>query len=91
MADTKTKKKPHLIFIPCPGVGHLASALEFAQLLINRDNLLSITVLSSKFPFTPFADSYIRSVVASQPQIQLIALPEVEEPPSQGALYLEVH
>ncbi|XP_061347156.1 UDP-glycosyltransferase 71K2-like isoform X2 [Gastrolobium bilobum] len=85
MANTEMKKKAELIFIPSPGIGHLASALEFAQLLINRDKHLSITVLCIKFQYTPFSDSYIKSVLASQPQIQLIDLPEVE-PPSQELL-----
>ncbi|KAK7275988.1 hypothetical protein RIF29_17116 [Crotalaria pallida] len=85
MGDNDTNKKTELIFIPSPGIGHLTSALEFAQLLIKRDSNLSITVLCIKFPFTPFSDSYIKSVLASQPQIQLIDLPEVE-PPSHELL-----
>ncbi|XP_061347194.1 UDP-glycosyltransferase 71K2-like [Gastrolobium bilobum] len=83
MAETEIKKKAELIFIPLPGIGHLASALQLAQLLIKRDNHLSITVLSIKSQITPFSDSYIRSVIASQPQIQIIDLPKVEPPPQE--------
>ncbi|CAJ1970628.1 unnamed protein product [Sphenostylis stenocarpa] len=76
------KNKAELIFIPSPGIGHLTSSLEFAQLLINRDNHLSVTILCIKLPLTPFSDSYIKSVLASQPQIKLVDLPLVE-PPSE--------
>ncbi|XP_057442273.1 UDP-glycosyltransferase 71K2-like [Lotus japonicus] len=76
---SEMNKKAELIFIPAPGHGHLASALEFAQLLINRHNHLSITVLNIRFPLIP-SDSYIKTVLSSQPQIQLIDLPEVEPP-----------
>ncbi|BAT81548.1 UDP-glycosyltransferase protein [Vigna angularis] len=72
-----------LIFIPSPGIGHLTSSLEFAQLLINRDNHLSVTILCIKIPLTPFADSYIKSALASQPQIKLIDLPLGELPPQE--------
>ncbi|KAF7833758.1 inorganic phosphate transporter 1-4-like [Senna tora] len=78
-------KKSELIFIPSPGIGHLVSALEFAKRITNRDAGVSITVLCIKFPFTPFSDSYIKSTMASHPQIQLIDLPEVD-PPSQEIL-----
>ncbi|KAI4306621.1 hypothetical protein L6164_029882 [Bauhinia variegata] len=78
-------QKAELIFIPAPGIGHLGSTLDFAKRLINHDNRISITILCIKFPFTPFDDSYIRSILASQPRIQLIDLPEVD-PPQQELL-----
>ncbi|XP_057442279.1 UDP-glycosyltransferase 71K2-like [Lotus japonicus] len=80
------EKKTELIFIPSPGIGHLTSTLEFAQLLIKSDNNLSITVLTIKLPTIPFSNSYIRSVLASQPRIQLIDLLEVEPPPQKQPL-----
>ncbi|KAI5435244.1 hypothetical protein KIW84_021889 [Lathyrus oleraceus] len=83
MAVNEMNKKPELIFIPSPGIGHLASSLEYAKLLINTNNNLSITVICIKFPGIPFADSYIKSALASQPQIQLIDLPQVELPPQE--------
>ncbi|XP_004491632.1 putative UDP-glucose flavonoid 3-O-glucosyltransferase 3 [Cicer arietinum] len=45
-------KKIEVVFIPSPGVGHLISTLEFANLLINRNNRLNITVLVINFPKT---------------------------------------
>ncbi|CAL5189620.1 unnamed protein product [Lathyrus oleraceus] len=83
MAVNEMNKKPELIFIPSPGIGHLASSLEYAKLLINTNNNLSITVICIKFPGIPFADSYIKTALASQPQIQLIDLPQVELPPQE--------
>jgi len=77
------KNNAELIFIPSPGIGHLTSSLEFAQLLINRDNHLSVTILCIKIPLTPFSDSYIKTVLASQPQIKLIDLSLVELPPQE--------
>jgi hypothetical protein len=42
-----------------------------------------ITILSMKFPFTPLADAYTRSLTASQARIQLIELPQVDPPPAK--------
>ncbi|XP_058744669.1 UDP-glycosyltransferase 71K2-like [Vicia villosa] len=83
MAMSEMKKKSELIFIPTPGIGHLVSSLEFAKLLINTHTNLSITVLCIKFPGIPISNSYIKSALASEPQIQLIDLPEVEQPPQE--------
>ncbi|CAK8537699.1 unnamed protein product [Lathyrus sativus] len=77
------KKKPELIFIPSPGIGHLASSLQFAKLLIKTNTNLFITVLCINLPNTPISDSYIKSVLNSQPQIHLIHLPQVESPPNE--------
>ncbi|XP_065851696.1 anthocyanidin 3-O-glucosyltransferase 6-like [Euphorbia lathyris] len=54
-------KKAELIFIPSPGVGHLASSVEAAKLLLDRDNRLSISVIifnrSSDSKLTNYTDS----------------------------------
>ncbi|XP_024926694.1 UDP-glycosyltransferase 71K1-like [Ziziphus jujuba] len=76
-------KKSELVFIPAPGIGHLVSALEFAKRLIDHDDRHSITVLSMKFPFTPFADEFTKSLVASHHGIQVIDLPPVDPPPPE--------
>ncbi|XP_027333534.1 UDP-glycosyltransferase 71K1-like [Abrus precatorius] len=77
------KEKSELIFFPLPSIGHLASALQLAQLLIKSDNHLSITVLSIKLPYAPSSDEYIKSITTSQPQIKLIDLPRVQPPPQE--------
>ncbi|GAU49648.1 hypothetical protein TSUD_245550 [Trifolium subterraneum] len=71
-------EKTELIFIPSPGIGHLASSLEFGNILTNRYNNLYITVLCIKLPSIPSSDSYIKSFLDSQPQIKLIDLPQIE-------------
>ncbi|XP_058744668.1 UDP-glycosyltransferase 71K1-like [Vicia villosa] len=83
MLVSEMKKKSELIFLPSPGIGHLASTLEFAKLLIKTNNTLSITVLWINLPNTPISDSYIKSVLNSLPQIHLIHLPQVEAPPNE--------
>ncbi|CAK8537698.1 unnamed protein product [Lathyrus sativus] len=77
------KKISELIFIPAPGIGHLVSSLQFAKLLINTHTNLSITVLCIQFPGILISDSYIKSALASEPQIQLIDLPQVQRPPEE--------
>ncbi|KAL5102419.1 hypothetical protein RYX36_006746 [Vicia faba] len=83
MIVSEMKKKSEVILIPSPGIGHLASSLEFAKLLIKTNNNLSITVLYINLPNTPISDSYIKSILNSQPQIYLIDLPQVKSPPNE--------
>ncbi|KAF8043058.1 hypothetical protein BT93_A1412 [Corymbia citriodora subsp. variegata] len=75
-------KKPELIFIPAPGVGHVILALEFAARLLGHDPRVYITILAIKAPFNSHLDAYTKSLVASkQPRITLIDLPPVDPPP----------
>lgn len=76
-------KKEELIFVPGPGIGHLASGLELAKRLLDHDDRLSITILVMNMPFTPSINSYTRSLTASQPRIKLVDLPEADPPPSE--------
>ncbi|KAJ4822031.1 hypothetical protein Tsubulata_001611 [Turnera subulata] len=77
-------KKTELIFVPAPGAGHLVSTLEFAKRLLDQDDQLLITLLLIKMPASLlFIDSYVKSLTASQPRIQVIDLPEVEPPPME--------
>ncbi|XP_015873730.3 UDP-glycosyltransferase 71K1-like [Ziziphus jujuba] len=73
-------KKAELVLIPAPAVGHLVSILEFAKRLIDRDHRISFTILAIKSAFPSSSDSYIRSVIASQPRIKLIDVPQVDPP-----------
>ncbi|CAI9754459.1 unnamed protein product [Fraxinus pennsylvanica] len=54
MAETK---KAELVFIPAPGMGHLASTIEMAKLLTDRDERLSITVFIMNLPMESKTDS----------------------------------
>ncbi|XP_058743030.1 anthocyanidin 3-O-glucosyltransferase 2-like [Vicia villosa] len=74
-------KKAQVVFIPSSGLSHLVSTLEFANLLINRDNRLRITVLLMKLPNTSEGESYIDSLTIPD-SLHLINLPESSLPPS---------
>ncbi|CAJ2634224.1 unnamed protein product [Trifolium pratense] len=74
-------KKAEVVIIPSPGVGHLVSTLEFAKLLINRDNRLRITVLVIKFPHTTETDVYTKSLPISD-SLNVINLPDCSLPPT---------
>ncbi|KAK7382999.1 hypothetical protein VNO78_28664 [Psophocarpus tetragonolobus] len=66
------KKAARLVFIPFPGVSHLASTLEFAKLLINRDERIWITVLVIKLPNSQ------DDATAGLERLEIINLPDCE-------------
>ncbi|XP_073060820.1 anthocyanidin 3-O-glucosyltransferase 2-like [Primulina eburnea] len=58
-------QKIQLIFIPSPGLSHLASAVEMAKLLLERDHRVSIIVLIMKLPSDRNFDNYITGLSSS--------------------------
>ncbi|KAF3445066.1 hypothetical protein FNV43_RR14759 [Rhamnella rubrinervis] len=71
--------KAQLVFVPGPGMGHLATTVEFAKLIVNLDDRLSITVLVMNLPFDHKVGAYIDSLSASTsiPEtIKFINLPQ---------------
>ncbi|KAL3753181.1 hypothetical protein ACJRO7_000564 [Eucalyptus globulus] len=71
-----------LVFIPCPGLGHLVSMVEMAKLLVDLDDRLSITVLILKFPFDSEIDSRIESLTASvAARIRFVLVPRRSHSP----------
>ncbi|AET00307.2 UDP-glucose flavonoid 3-O-glucosyltransferase [Medicago truncatula] len=76
-------KKAEVVIISSPGVGHLVSTLEFAKLLINRDNRLRITILVMKFPHTTEIDVYTKSL-AIDDSLNIVDLPECSLPPNSN-------
>ncbi|CAI8586758.1 unnamed protein product [Vicia faba] len=74
-------RKAQVVFIPSSGLSHLVSTLEFAKLLINRDNRFRITVLVMKLPNTSEPDVYIDSLPISD-SLQIVNLPECSLPPN---------
>ncbi|WCJ28112.1 UDP-Glycosyltransferase superfamily protein [Euphorbia peplus] len=70
-------KKAELIFIPSPGVGHLASAIQAAKLLLNRDDRISITVLVFKGSSGSNPTTYAYDPTTT-PRLCLVNLPMVE-------------
>jgi hypothetical protein len=77
-------RRAEIVFIPTPAVGHLVPIIEFAKLLLDRDDRFSITVLVINRPFAPAAlDAYIQSIAASHTRIKCIHLPQVDPTPQE--------
>ncbi|KAL4580923.1 hypothetical protein LXL04_017129 [Taraxacum kok-saghyz] len=69
-------KKSELVFIPLPAIGHLKSTVEFAKLLLDQDERISITVLV----ILPIGDetnitSYTQSLANSNTRITYTMIP----------------
>ena len=76
-------KKAELVFIPLPNIGHIVSMLEFAKLLVHRDDRFFVTVLIMKLPLLEDSavNTYIRSLSASVSEsIRFIHLPQLDDP-----------
>ncbi|KAK1304489.1 putative UDP-glucose flavonoid 3-O-glucosyltransferase 3 [Acorus calamus] len=67
-------EKVNLVFLPCPGMGHLVSTVEMTQLLCSRSPRISITVLNMCPLGGPSLTSSLSSYISS-PNITLIDLP----------------
>ncbi|KAF5751386.1 putative Glycosyltransferase [Tripterygium wilfordii] len=70
--------KSELIFVPVPGPTHLVSTIEFAKLLLDRDDQICITILLMKVSLEDISTS----LTDSNPRIQLVRLPQLEPPPA---------
>ncbi|KAJ9705928.1 hypothetical protein PVL29_003847 [Vitis rotundifolia] len=79
-------KKMELIFVPVPAIGHLVSTVEFAKLLVGRDDRFSVTLLIMKLPIEHSAvTNYIHSVSASlSGSIRFVHLPEPDSDSSNS-------
>lgn len=83
--------KYELVFVPLPAMGHLVPAVEFAKLVVGRDERFSITLLIIKAPFMPSpVTHYIHSVSASFfGPIRFLHLPPPDpSPPSSPSSFL---
>ncbi|XP_059653400.1 anthocyanidin 3-O-glucosyltransferase 2-like [Cornus florida] len=77
------KKIAELVFIPSPGVGHLTSALEMANLLIRRDERIFITFIIMKVPFDTKTSIHTQSTAEdANSRIRFVELPH-EEPSTE--------
>ncbi|XP_011014967.1 PREDICTED: UDP-glucose flavonoid 3-O-glucosyltransferase 6-like [Populus euphratica] len=81
-------KKAELVFIPTPVISHLASTVEVAKLLVDRDERFSITFLIMKLRFDPKIDRFINSVSTACNRIRFIDLPKDEPDPNQPRKFL---
>ncbi|KAF3445067.1 hypothetical protein FNV43_RR14760 [Rhamnella rubrinervis] len=74
-------KTAQLVFIPFPGIGHLASTVELAKLLVARDDRLFITVLVMNLPLDSKNGPYTKSLSSSSSMsgecIKFVDLPPV--------------
>ncbi|KAL6347128.1 hypothetical protein AAG906_012709 [Vitis piasezkii] len=79
-------KKLELVFVPLPAIGHLVSTVEFAKLLVGRDDRFSVTVLVMKGPILQTAvTNYIHSVSASlSGSIRFVHLPHLDSDSSNS-------
>ncbi|KAL0545896.1 hypothetical protein IC582_015793 [Cucumis melo] len=75
-------KKFELVFIPGPGIGHLASTAETANILVTRDHRLTVTVLVMQLSYDNKSMDHIQQLSASfvGKSIHLILLPELPIP-----------
>ncbi|XP_002265067.1 anthocyanidin 3-O-glucosyltransferase 6 [Vitis vinifera] len=80
-------KKIELIFVSVSAIGHIVSTVEFAKLLVGRDDRFSATLLIMKLPFEDSAaTNYIHSVSASvSGSIRFVHLPELDSDSSSSS------
>ncbi|KAJ8564377.1 hypothetical protein K7X08_000837 [Anisodus acutangulus] len=78
-------KKPELVFVPAPGIGHLVPTCKFAEKLLNLDKQLCITmiIIRPQAPFDASINAYIQSFSSTitSDRIKFITLAQVEPPP----------
>nr|AVW82177.1 putative UDP-glucosyltransferase UGT71C7 [Barbarea vulgaris subsp. arcuata] len=78
----KKEAEAEIIFVTYPIPGHLLVSIEFAKSLIKRDNRIhTITFLHWTVPLSPQSNHFARSLIASEPRIRLVTLPDVQNPP----------
>ena len=80
-------KKIELIFVSVSAIGHIVSTVEFAKLLVGRDDRFSVTLLIMKLPLEDSAaTNYIHSVSASvSGSIRFVHLPELDSDSSSSS------
>lgn len=82
--NTSTMKRAQLVFVPCPGIGHLVSTVGFAELILERNENFLITMLVINHPYDPSVNSYVESLVATHTQIKSITIPAIADPPVEA-------
>ncbi|KAH8487815.1 hypothetical protein H0E87_023764 [Populus deltoides] len=83
-ANNSTMKRAQLVFVPCPGIGHLVSTVGFAKLILERTENFLITMLVINHPYDPSVNSYVESLVATHTQIKSITIPAIAAPPVEA-------
>ncbi|KAH6755717.1 hypothetical protein C2S53_009979 [Perilla frutescens var. hirtella] len=83
--------KAELVFIPSPGLSHLVSTVETAKLLLDRDDRLSITVLTMKLPNDTSVDTYTAKFSAASDtpsRLTFVGLPAIPDWTPTSKLFL---
>ncbi|XVE78444.1 hypothetical protein DITRI_Ditri13aG0145600 [Diplodiscus trichospermus] len=71
-----------VVLVPAPAIGHLVSHVEFAKLLIDKDDHFSVTVLVIVNPeYASEIQRYAESLAASDARLRFINLPQIEFAP----------
>ncbi|CAI0453254.1 unnamed protein product [Linum tenue] len=78
------EQQMQLVFIPSPGVGHLAAMVELADLLVRRRPALFISVLIITTPSTAATVTRYTDSLPASPRIDLLHLPNTDAPPAAG-------
>ncbi|KAJ8770548.1 hypothetical protein K2173_018039 [Erythroxylum novogranatense] len=77
-----------LVFVSAPGAGHLVSSTEFAKVLVDRDERVSVTFLVMKMPFDSKTSEFIKSLATTNisNRLRFIELPAIELDPSDTSV-----
>ncbi|KAJ8770444.1 hypothetical protein K2173_017935 [Erythroxylum novogranatense] len=80
--------KVELVFVPAPGAGHLGSSTEFAKVLVDRDERVSVTFIVMKMPFDSKTSEFIKSLATTNisNRLRFIELPAIELDPSDTSV-----
>ncbi|KAL0307441.1 UNVERIFIED_CONTAM: UDP-glucose flavonoid 3-O-glucosyltransferase 6 [Sesamum angustifolium] len=91
----EAKQLASLVFVPLPVISHLASAVQMAKLIADRDERLSITILIMKQSMEAKISSYIKNPPHSRvnflelPQGEAISTDSKKSPVNFVARYVE--
>ncbi|KAL3633841.1 hypothetical protein CASFOL_022603 [Castilleja foliolosa] len=71
------EKKSTLVFIPFPILSHQAAAIHTANLMVDRDERLSVTIILMKIPIDPKIGSHSNNNTNNNnPRINFVELPQ---------------
>lgn len=69
-----------MIFIPAPAVGHLVSAIEFAKLLVRRDDRISVSILIMSLSFDSTFVAFTHNLKKGAPErIAFVDIPALDD------------
>ncbi|XP_019160798.1 PREDICTED: anthocyanidin 3-O-glucosyltransferase 2-like [Ipomoea nil] len=77
---------PELAFLPWEGMGHLVPMVELAKLMLERNQILSISILVMRTSMDFGADKYLDSVTSDSghPRLRFLDLRQYNDPEDAG-------